>query len=89
MRRGKELKKNKLREITEITDQLNTLIKQTTLSEDEKTKLYLLNLEIDQLYIELAKGAYVRSRAKWFEQGERNTSYFSSMEKRNYTRNSI
>ncbi len=42
MRRGKELKKNKLRKITEITDQLNTLIKQTTLSEDEKSKLYLL-----------------------------------------------
>ncbi len=80
-RRGKELKKNKLRKITEITDQLNTLIKQTTLSEDEKSKLYLLNLEIDQLYIELAKGAYVRSRAKWFEEGERNTSYFFSMEK--------
>ncbi len=80
-RRGKELKKNKLRKITEITDQLNTLIKQTTLSEDEKSKLYLLNLEIDQLYIELAKGAYVRSRAKWFEEGERNISYFFSMEK--------
>ncbi len=80
-RRGKELKKNKLRKIAEITDQLNTLIKQTTLSEDEKSILYLLNLEIDQLYIELAKGAYVRSRAKWFEEGERNTSYFFSMEK--------
>ncbi len=59
------------------------------MSEDEKSKLYLLNLEIDKLYIELAKGAYVRSRAKWFEEGERNTSYFFSMEKRNYTRNSI
>ncbi len=72
---------NKLRKITEITDQLNTLIKQTTLSEDEKSKLYLLNLEIDQLYIELDKGAYVRSRAKWFEEGERNTSYFSLWKK--------
>ncbi len=89
MRRGKELMKNKLRKITEIPDQLNTLIKQTTLSEDEKSKLYLLNLEIDQLYIELAKGAYVRSIAKRFEEGERNTSYFFSMEKIIYTRNSI
>lgn len=49
MRRGKELKKNKLRKITEITEQL----KQNTLSEDDKSKLYLLNLEIDNLYIEL------------------------------------
>lgn len=31
----------------------------------------------------------MRSRAKWFEEGEKNTSYFFSLERRNYARNSI
>lgn len=70
MRRGEELKKNKLKKITEITEELNTLIKKikkNSLSEDANTKTYKLSLEMDNLYTELAEGAYVRSRAKWFE----------------------
>ena len=41
------------------------------------------------MYIEMAKGAFVRSRAKWLEQGERNSSYFFALEKRNRKRNNL
>ena len=37
----------------------------------------------------LTKRAFIRSRAKWLEEGEKNTSYFFALEKRNYKRNNI
>ncbi len=45
-------------------------------------KLYLLKEDLDVLYAEKAKGAFVRSRAKWLEFGERNSTYFFNLEKR-------
>ncbi|MGL4758187.1 MAG: hypothetical protein ACRCXZ_02540, partial [Patescibacteria group bacterium] len=69
--------------------ELDSLLKKDTLTEDEKVSLEILRTEIDQIYINMAKGAYIRSRAKWLEQGEKNTSYFFSSEKRNYKRQMI
>lgn len=37
----------------------------------------------------MAKGAFIRSGAKWLELGERNSSYFFALEKRNQKRNNI
>lgn len=48
-----------------------------------------IQLKIDQIYIELAKGAFVRSRAKWLEEGETNPNYFFALEKRNGQRKSL
>ena len=42
--------------------------------------------ELNKLYDGLAEGAQIRSRAKWTEQGERNTKYFINMEKKNATK---
>lgn len=36
-----------------------------------------------------AKGAQVRSRAQWYEDGERNTKYFLGLEKKRSTQNVI
>ena len=38
---------------------------------------------------EKSMGAKIRSRAKWFEQGEKSTKYFYSLEKKNYSDNTI
>ncbi len=46
-----------------------------------KKKLSLLS-KIDNLYIEKAKGAYVRSGARWIEKGEKSNSSFFRFEKR-------
>jgi 50S ribosomal subunit-associated GTPase HflX len=32
--------------------------------------------ELEQIYIQKAKGAQIRSREKWVELGEKNNSYF-------------
>ena len=35
------------------------------------------------------KGAIIRSKARWREQGERNTRYFFNLEKRNQSRKAV
>ncbi|CDQ78273.1 unnamed protein product [Oncorhynchus mykiss] len=68
---------------------LDSFLKKDNLSEEEESVFRSLQLELEQTYTDLAKGAFVRSRAKWIEEGERNTSYFLSLERRNYKRKSI
>lgn len=45
--------------------------------------------KLDNLYLTKAQGAYIRSRAKWIEAGEKNTSYFCGLEKRRQERKTI
>ncbi|KAK6196263.1 hypothetical protein SNE40_001518 [Patella caerulea] len=34
-------------------------------------------------------GVMIRSRAKWYEEGEKSSNYFANLEKRNFTNKSI
>ena len=48
-----------------------------------------LKQQIEDLYEERAKGAMLRSRARWIELGEQNTKYFYGLERRNFTNQCI
>ena len=48
-----------------------------------------LENELSQLYDKKSKGAEIRSRVKWIEEGERNTSYFLGLEKHYKSKNVI
>lgn len=72
-----------------IIYEINKCCNDSTLTELEKTKIISLQLELDNLYIKKAKGAYIRSKAKWIEEGEKSTSYFCRLEKRRQQNNSI
>lgn len=48
-----------------------------------------MQTKLDEIYLKKAEGAYIRSRAKWIEDGERSTAYFCRLEKRRQERNSI
>ncbi len=61
---------------------LNELLSKENDSEEEKLELNKIHFQINELYLDLAKGAFIRSRAKWLEEGERNSSYFFALEKR-------
>lgn len=89
IRRSKDIKKDTNKKEKAIMDNLNVLLNKENLSEDEKVKLMQLQSEIDKLYVDAAKGAFIRSRARWLENGEKNTSYFFALEKRNFKRNNI
>ena len=45
--------------------------------------LECLQAEYDQLYDYITQGAIVRSRATWYEKGEKNNKYFLNLEKSN------
>jgi hypothetical protein len=39
-----------------------------------------LETQLDELYKNMAKGAQIRSKARWINEGEKNTSYFLRLE---------
>ncbi len=53
------------------------------------TERKALKKELDDLYLDRAAGAQVRSKVKWVEEGERSTSYFLAVEKQRQSGNSI
>jgi len=53
----------------------------------ELTKLLIFAFK--QFTQHKTKGAIVRSRARWYEHGERNSKYFMNLEKRAYERKHI
>ena len=66
-RKKREYESNLLTEISQCCSKpdLNT---------QEKEELMSLQVKLDDLYLDRAQGAYIRSRAKWIEAGEKNSS---------------
>lgn len=56
---------------------------------EEKIKLSDLQNKLDEIYKRKTEGAFVRSRIKWLEQGEQNSSYFFNLERQRGKRNTI
>lgn len=59
------------------------------MSEIQRAQLQALQTKLDKLYISKANGAFIRSRAKWIEEGEQNSSYFIKLEKQRQSRNGL
>jgi exonuclease III len=49
----------------------------------DSSEVIAIRNELLKLYDEKSEGAIIRSRAKWFEEGEKPTRYFHNLEKRN------
>ena len=77
-------KRLKIKE-TELLDKLEKLEK--NLNEDEVGHLEYTQtkLEWENLLRTKMNGVILRSKAKWIEEGEKNTKYFLNLEKRNYS----
>jgi len=89
IKRSKELKFLRNQKESELFNRINILLTKSTVSSEEEVELKESQLKIDQMYKDLAKGAFIRSRAKWLEEGETNSSYFFALEKRNGRRCAI
>lgn len=83
----KDRKKNENSLMTELISLSSVM--PDDMSENQRAQLQTLQLKLDQLYISKAKGAFIRSRAKWMEEGEQNSSYFFKLEKHRQNRNGI
>ncbi len=55
------------------------------LTQERKQKKY----ELDDLYAQNTLGCQIRAKAKWVEDGEKNTAYFLSLEKKHQSSNTI
>lgn len=58
-------------------------------SQNTLDQLTQLKEELDRDVEKCTKGAYIRSRARWQEEGERSTKYFLNLEKRNHNKKTI
>jgi deoxyribodipyrimidine photolyase len=63
--------------------------KENMLNDNEKTEFYIIKDEIEKLEMLKIKGAIIRSKVKWSEEGEGNNNYFMSLEKQNFRRKHI
>ena len=58
-------------------------------SKENLDELECLQAEYDQLYDYITQGAIIRSRATWYELGEKNNKYFLNLEKSNKKKSSV
>ncbi len=82
--KSRDLKQRELKLIQEMNACCN--IQEMT---QDVEKLLSLQAKLDRMYLMKAQGAFVRSRAKWMEEGEKNTAYFCRLEKRRQQSNAI
>ena len=52
-------------------------------------QLEVLKIECDDIYRDFAKGAIIRSKATWYEKGERSNKYFLNLESHNKIKSSV
>ena len=52
--------------------------------QDTIAKYYEVKLKLEQISKRKTEGGMIRSKARWCEQGERNTRYFLNLERRNH-----
>ena len=74
-----------------LSEQIDALMKAlaTNRSKENITKLYTLRSELNKIVEYRTKGAIIRSRTRWHEQGKKNTKYFLNLEKQQKERTYI
>ena len=58
-------------------------------SPENLQQLENLKVEYDNLYENIAQGAIIRSRATWYEKGEKSNKYFLNLEAHKKTKSSV
>ena len=88
-----EKQRKKKAEIGDLEKRLEKIESEIRLSEesvaDLKSERSVVKNTLDRFYAEKAKACQIRARAKWIEEGEKNTAYFLQLEKRRQTYNTI
>lgn len=81
-------KMNKEKEF-QIVGKIMSFSGKMNLPEEEVIELATAQAELDEAHEDKARGAFVRSRRKWLEQGEKCTKYFFNLGKSNFERSSL
>ena len=77
--------------ISQIEQDIENINKKLVYTNDQNLidRRKKLQTELNELYKEKTEAAYIRSRAKWIEQGEKNTAFFLNLEKQHQNNNCI
>ena len=77
--------RNRRAKVNELEEKLQNCTKKcdNDPSRQNVEDLECVQAEYDQLYDYITQGAIVRSRATWYEKGEKNNKYFLNLEKSN------
>ena len=73
-------------ELLTITRNPNTTNEQKT---DAEEKLEICKNELEKIIEQRTKGAIIRSKTRWYNEGEKNTKYFLTLEKRHFKQGTI
>lgn len=87
--RGKLIAQFKRTKEEQVIKEIVDLTSNNVMNQQDKFRLFDLQLQLDKMYEYKAKGAFVRSRGRWLEEGEKNSRYFFNLEKRNNELNSV
>ena len=88
---SKEKAREKRERVSKIESMLQTCEEQCSKcpSDENFEQLENLQIEYDDIYEDLAKGAIIRSKATWYEKGERGNKYFLKLESHNKSKSSV
>lgn len=68
---SKDLKKSQRQAELQLIKKLNDTCKKPTLTDSDKQTHLTLQTDLDDIYARKTKGAFIRSRARWIEEGEK------------------
>ena len=88
LKKRQKKRKQKLLQVETSLKQAEEMLA-TDPSETNHEKLVDLKMKYDSLFDYLAKGAIIRSRATWYEKGEKSNKYFLGLESHRGTKNCI
>ena len=70
--------------ISQLSERVNELEANLPLNKTEDELLQETKNDLEEKLYDKVKGMIFRSKARWYEQGEKNTKYFFSLEKSRY-----
>ena len=70
--------------ISQLSEKVNEYEANLPLTEQDDQLLLESKLELEEKLMERTRGIMFRSKARWYEQGEKNTKYFFTLEKARY-----
>ena len=82
LQKGKSTQKKigSLQKLEKINSRINATPENSSLVNEARK----LKIELDEIAVQKTKGSIIRSRARWYELGEKCNKYFFHLEKRSY-----
>ena len=77
------------KEIAFLEEQRDNAILDDPLTQNTAERIKMLKEELEKIIEHRTKGAILRSKSKWYNEGEKNTKYFLSLEKRHFKQGTI